>query len=70
MSRNLQEVLLEMIFQLGIKNCLNFKKFDKFIKKNFFHMAALEMLDSRWYTQTPKRVDKLVSSLLEYKNVK
>ena len=33
-------------------------------------MAALEMLDSHWYTQTPKRVEKLISSLLEYKNVK
>ena len=70
LSKNLQEVLLEMIFQLGIRNCLKFKKFNKFLKKNFLHMAALEMLDSHWYVQTPKRVEGLVNSLLEYKNVK
>ena len=70
LSKNLQEVLLEMIFQLGIKNCLKFKKFNKLLKLKYLHMAALEMLDSRWYVQTPKRVENLVSSLLEYKNVK
>ena len=70
LSKNLQEVLLEMIFQLGIKNCLKFKKFNKLLKKKLLHMAALEMLNSRWYTQTPKRVEKLADLLLEYKNVK
>ena len=70
LSKNLQEVLLEIIFQLGIKNFLKFKRFHKFLKKKYLHMAALEMLDSCWYIQTPKRVEKLVSSLLEYKNVK
>ena len=70
LSKKLQEVLLEMIFQLGIKNCLKFKKFNKLLKLKYLHMAALEMLDSRWYVQTPKRVENLVSSLLEYKNVK
>ena len=29
LSKNSQEVLLEMIFQLGIKNCLKFNKFNK-----------------------------------------
>jgi GH24 family phage-related lysozyme (muramidase) len=70
LSENLQEVLLEIIFQLGIKNCLKFKRFNKFLKRKYLHMAALEMLDSRWYVQTPKRVEKLVNSLLKYKNVK
>ncbi len=70
MSKNLQEVLLEMIFQLGIKNCIKFIKFNKFLNNKLLHMAALEMLDSQWYIQTPKRVEKLVGLLLEYKNVK
>ena len=30
-------------------------------------MAALEMLNSRWYAQTPKRVEKLIDLLLEQK---
>ena len=64
LSKNLQEVLLEIIFQLGIKNCLKFKKFNKLLKKKLRHMAALEMLISRWYVQTPKRVEKLIDLLL------
>ena len=70
LSKNSQEVLLEMIFQLGIKNCLKFKKFINSLKKKLLYMAALEMLNSRWYAQTPKRVEKLIDLLLEYKNVK
>jgi len=70
LSKNLQEALLEMIFQLGIKNCLKFKKFNQSLSKKLPHMAALEMLNSDWYAQTPKRVEKLVDLLLEYKNVK
>ncbi len=70
LSKNSQEVLLEMIFQLGIKNCLKFKKFNKALKKKLPHMAALEMLNSRWHIQTPKRVEKLINLLLEYKDVK
>ena len=65
LSQNSQEVLLEMIFQLGIKNCLKFKKFNQSLKKKLPHMAALEMLNSRWYTQTPKRVERLINLLLE-----
>ena len=65
LSKNSKEVLLEMIFQLGIKNCLKFKKFNQFLKKKLPHMAALEMLNSRWYTQTPKRVEGLINLLLE-----
>ena len=70
LSKNSQEVLLEMIFQLGIQNCRKFKKFNKSLKKKLPYMAALEMLNSRWYVQTPKRVEKLIDLLLEYKNVK
>ena len=65
LSKNSQEVLLEMIFQLGIKNCLKFKKFNKSLKRKLPYMAALEMLNSRWYVQTPKRVEKLIDLLLE-----
>ena len=65
LSKNSQEVLLEMIFQLGIKNCLKFKKFNQSLRKKLPHMAALEMLNSRWYAQTPKRVEKLVDLLLK-----
>ena len=64
MSTDLKEVLIEMIFQLGIKKTLNFKKFNKFIQQNLLYLAALEMIDSLWYLQTPKRVQELIKILL------
>ena len=62
---NVQEVIIEMIFQLGIKNVLKFSKFNKRIKMNQFYMAALEMIDSRWYKQTPKRVNLLMGKMIK-----
>ena len=61
---NVQEVLIEMIFQLGIKKTLNFKKFNLNLKKNYYYLAAFEMIKSRWYQQTPKRVEKLINLLI------
>lgn len=61
---NVQEVIIEMIFQLGIKKVLKFYKFNKYIKNNQFYMAALEMIDSRWYTQTPTRTNLLITTML------
>ena len=67
MPNNIQEVLIEMIFQLGITKFLDFKKFNKHIKKKKLYLAALEMLDSLWYHQTPKRVEVLIKVLLQLK---
>ena len=63
---NIQEVIIEMIFQLGIKGVLKFNKFNLNIKKKHYHLAALEMIKSKLYMQTPKRVDKLISILLTF----
>ena len=53
-----------MIFQIGIKGVLRFKKMIKQIEKNNKHLAALEMMDSLWYLQTPKRVENIVKNFL------
>ena len=66
-SNNVQEVIIEMIFQLGIKNTLGFNKLNRYIKKKQFFMAALEMTNSLWYKQTPRRVNRLITTML-YKN--
>ena len=67
---NVREILIEMIFQLGIKKTLKFKKFNKFILEKKYNLAALEMLDSLWYAQTPKRVEGHIINLLRIKNDK
>ena len=70
LPKGLQEVLIEMIFQLGIKRLLEFKRFNKFIKQRLLYLAALEMIDSNWYFQTPKRVDGLINVVLGFDNDK
>ena len=63
--KHTQEVLLEMIFQLGIARVKKFVKFNKFLISGKVYLAALEMLDSVWYLQTPRRVRCLVRVLLK-----
>ena len=63
---NIQEVLIEMIFQLGIRGVLEFKKANKYLEKKLYYLAAFEMMNSRWYQQTSKRVDKLIALLLSH----
>lgn len=66
--QTVQEVIIEMIFQLGIDGVLKFKKFNSHIKKKHFYIAAFEMMKSLWFKQTPNRVNILISILL--KNVR
>ena len=64
-SKDTKEVLIEMIFQLGIKKQKKFVKMNSHIQNNDMFLAALEMKNSLWYKQTPKRVDRLVKLLLK-----
>ena len=64
-SKNTKEVLIEMIFQLGIKKQKKFVKMNSHIQNNDMFLAALEMKNSLWYKQTPKRVDGLIKLLLK-----
>ena len=64
-SKNTKEVLIEMIFQLGIKKQKKFVKMNKHLQNNNMFLAALEMKNSLWYKQTPKRVNGLIKLLLK-----
>ena len=43
---------------------MSFKKTLKHIKNNNKFLAALEMMDSMWYKQTPIRVENLIKHFL------
>jgi GH24 family phage-related lysozyme (muramidase) len=58
-----QEVLVNMLFNLGYHRLWLFKKFLKAIKNNDWNEAAKEGRDSRWYTQVTKRAERLMSKL-------
>ena len=65
---NVKEVLIEMIFQLGIQNVLKFRKMISSIKKNDYVKASEEMVKSKWYLQTPNRV-KILAKIMKKNNV-
>ena len=54
-----------MIFQLGIKNVESFKKMIINLNQKKRHMVALEMMNSLWHKQTPKRVESLIKNYLK-----
>ena len=57
-------LIIEMIFQIGIKNVRKFKKMKKRLNNQQKYLVCLEMMDSLWYKQTPKRVENLIKNYL------
>ena len=60
-----KELLIEMVFQIGIKGVLGFKKLLNNMKKKNKHLVCFEMMNSLWYNQTPKRVKALIKIFLK-----
>ena len=54
-----KEVICEMVFQLGIGGVSKFKNMWKALEEGDYYTASVEMLDSRWAKQTPKRAESL-----------
>ena len=52
-------IITEMIFQLGKQGCMNFKKMHKAIAEKDHVEASMQMLDSKWRTQTKARCESL-----------
>tara|TARA_Y100000590_G_scaffold447729_1_gene583410 strand:+ start:10284 stop:10712 length:429 start_codon:yes stop_codon:yes gene_type:complete len=65
LKTNEKELLIEMVFQIGIVGVTKFKKMLFYIRKKKKYLAALEMLDSLWYKQTPKRVENIIKHYLK-----
>ena len=55
LTDNRQDVIVEMLFNLGLTRFKNFKKTIKAIENKDFASAADEMLDSRWAGQVGQR---------------
>ena len=64
-NRKSSELLIEMIFQMGIIRVLGFKKLLYNIKKSNKFMVSFEMMNSLWYKQTPNRVRVLIFKFLK-----
>ncbi|WP_429098130.1 glycoside hydrolase family protein [Aeromonas veronii] len=63
-SLEVQDVLIEMVFQLGERKAAGFKKFKAALDAQDYHNAAHELKDSSWYKQTTNRVKAHIDVLL------
>lgn len=59
-----QDILIEMAYQLGVDGLFKFKKMFSALKNDNYDMASKEMLNSLWAKQTPKRA-KTLSNLMK-----
>ena len=59
-NRKDSELLIEMIFQMGLSRVLKFRKLLYHMKKRKKHLVCFEMMNSLWYKQTPNRVKNLI----------
>jgi len=53
--QEIQQVLLNMIFNLGAPSLMGFRKFLTFLQEKQYDTAATEMLDSKWSKQVGSR---------------
>lgn len=59
-----QEVLVNMMFNMGYSTFSGFKKFKAAIEAKNWQKAAYEMENSRWYKQVGKRAYELKMAML------
>ncbi len=62
----IQEVLLDMGYNMGIPRLMKFKKMWKAIDEGDWERMADEMVDSRWYHQVGNRSKNLVKIVRDY----
>ena len=58
-----QEVLFEMVYQMGVNGVLNFKMMWLALENFKYNEASVEMIDSLWAKQTPNRANKLAEQM-------
>ena len=59
MEKEANEIILEMVFQLGKTGVKKFKKMWEALSGQDYNKAADEMLDSKWAKQTKNRAESL-----------
>jgi lysozyme len=56
-------ILFNMAYQLGANGVVNFKKMITALAERDYQTAAIEMRDSKWYTQAPNRAEALAKEM-------
>jgi len=63
MSEDRQLVVADMMFNMGAPTFKKFRKFWKALKSDDYHVAADEMLNSKWAKQVKGRATKLAAMM-------
>lgn len=58
-----EEFMIIMIFQLGLSGVQKFKKMIAALKVHNYKEAIEQAKDSRWYVQTPNRLNDMIENL-------
>ena len=58
-----EEILIEMVFQLGMSGVSKFRNMLKCLSELNYLGASFEMLDSRWAKQTPNRAKDMAEQM-------
>ena len=60
-----KEIIIEMVYQLGVTGVRRFLKTLLHLENRDYKNASMEMLDSSWRKQTPRRCEKLSKMMAE-----
>ena len=63
LNESRQEVICNMVFNLGLTRFLGFKKMIKAFKKFDYEEASIQMLDSKWANQVKGRAVELYEQM-------
>ena len=63
LPEEVQEILVNMLFNMGRPRLTQFKKMNSAIEASDWKTAAVEGRDSRWYDQVGARAERLMSRL-------
>lgn len=58
-----QEVLTQMVFQMGVTGVKGFRNALRCIREGNFQQAGTHMLASKWARQTPVRAKRLIKAM-------
>ena len=59
MPPTIKDIVVEMCYQLGLYGFSCFKKTISYLQNKEWEKSSVEMLDSRWAVQTPRRAREL-----------
>ena len=63
LPEEVQEIIANMMFNMGRPRLSKFKGMKRGVDARDWHMAAEEMVDSKWYTQVTNRAERLVERM-------